>query len=447
MIRRSRGWTASWSLWQAPKAVRLVVLLVCVVAAGTSLSTAFLVPVERGDLTHFAVLVVCAVIAIELTRHIERRRVYGHSSSVAYIDTKAVWSFAAVIVLPPVFATAMVVFTYLHSWIRVQHEGQGLVYRWVFSCATVLCGTQAAVAVLALGMQNYPGVPASAELAGLSDLAVIVLAAVLRWAINMGLVMVAIALSKPTVTVRDLFANFGEQLLEAGAMGLGLVAAVVVVTNPFVLPGIVIAMVALHRGILVSQYQQASRVDAKTGLATAGWWHDFADQSLARARDRNETLGLLIVDLDHFKRLNDTYGHPYGDQVLKAVADELIAEIRDEDACGRWGGEEFVVVLPAVGGAQNLHNVAERIRRRILSVVVQPPAHATAGPPPSVSASVGGAIYPSDGIGTIDELLLAADTALYAAKNSGRNTVRLSGSDVRRTDPVDQLEEPPPATT
>nr|WP_199521109.1 GGDEF domain-containing protein [Jiangella anatolica] len=446
MTRRARKWAAGWALWEMPRAVVVLVLVVDVVAVLTSVWTAFLLPVEGADLTHFAILLACASIAIELTRHIERRRQHERGGTVAYIDTKAVWSFAAVLVLPPVLATVMVLFTYALAWSRVKPQAQKLPYRWVFSCATVLIGTHIAVAVLSSGMSSYPGVPSGGVWQGLLDLGVVIAAATIRWAINVGLVMAAIAAAKPTVTVRELFSNFGEQMLEAGAMGLGLVAAAIVVTNPVVMPGIVIAMVALHRGILVNQYQQASRIDAKTGLSTAGWWHEFADQSLAHARDRGTTLGLLIVDLDHFKRLNDTFGHPYGDLVLKAVAQELIAEIRDEDACGRWGGEEFVIVLPDVGDRRNLRNIAQRIRRRIQSVVVDPPAHLAEAGDATFTASVGGAIYPSAGVNTLDELLLAADTALYAAKNGGRNTVRISDPDLPVTaeqPALPQRAEPP----
>jgi diguanylate cyclase (GGDEF)-like protein len=449
LIRRSRAWAGRWALWEMPRAVVVLVLTVDVLAVLTTVSTAFLVPAGTEDLTRFAILIACASVAIELTRHIERRRQHERSSTVAYIDTKAVWSFAAVIVLPPVFATAMVVYTYALAWFRVKPQAQKLPYRWVFSCATVLVGTHIAVAVLAAGMSSYPGIPSTDLWPGVVDLGVVVAAAVIRWAVNVGLVMAAIACAKPTVTIRELFSNFGEQMLEAGAMGLGLVAAAIVVTNPIVMPGIVVAMVALHRGILVNQYQQASRTDAKTGLSTAGWWHDFADQALARARDQGSTLGLLIVDLDHFKRLNDTFGHPYGDRILKAVAEELIAEIRNEDACGRWGGEEFVVVLPDVGDPRNLRNVAERIRRRIQSVVVEPPAHLAQAGDATVTASVGGAVFPSPAINGLDELLLAADTALYAAKNAGRNTVRLSGADLPAApdqQPLPHQPEQPPAT-
>lgn len=427
MIRRP-SWITNWALWKVPRPLLILICLVTTTAIAVTVATAFMMPIRGVDLLRFGVLAACAWAAIELTRHIERKREFSRSSVVPYIDTKAVWSFAAVIVLPPLLASLMVVLTYGMAWLRVQpHLRPGLLYRWTYSCATVLCGTHAAVAVLAVGMESYPGAPGGTSLAGLADLGVITIAAVLRWGINVALVMAAIALAKPSIHVRDLFSNFSEQLLEAGAMGLGLVAAAVVVSHPFVLPGIVIAMIALHRGLLVQQYQRASRTDAKTGLASAGWWHEFAEQTLAHARGHQLTLGLLIIDLDHFKSFNDTYGHAHGDLVLRAVAQELIAEVRDQDACGRWGGEEFVVVLPDVGTQQNLHNVAERIRRRIQAVVVDPPGGTDAANL-SVTASVGGAIYPSDGIGTIDELLLAADTALYAAKKGGRNTVRLSGT-------------------
>jgi diguanylate cyclase (GGDEF)-like protein len=427
LILRSRQFLKGWALWQAPKRVVIFVMAVIAVAMIASAATALLIPIGMQDWARFGVLAVCAWVAIELTRHIERKREYWRRNTVAYIDTKAVWSFAAVIVLPPLFASAMVVLTYFLAWSRIRpHSRPGMMFRWVFSCATVLIGTQAAVLVLYTGMQTYPGAPSATTLAGLSDLGIVVLAAIFRWGLNVALVMAAIALSDPTTRIRDLFNNFSEQLLEAGAMGLGMVAAAVVVTSPFVLPGIVIAMVALHRGLLVHQYEQASRTDNKTGLASASWWHDFAEQALVRTRDSGTSMGVLIIDLDHFKNVNDTYGHPFGDEVLQAVATEILAEVRDKDACGRWGGEEFTIALPEVGNSQNLYHVAERIRRRIQSIVMQPPGRGTGAETVNLSASVGAALYPAEGISTLDELVLAADTALYAAKNSGRNAVRLS---------------------
>jgi diguanylate cyclase (GGDEF)-like protein len=371
------------------------------------------------------------VVALELTRQIERKRQRANNTSArdTKLDTKAIWSFAAVIVLPPVLASILVVLTYLAAWFRVVPGSRpSSMYRWTFSCATVLCGTQAAVAVLFALMPDYPGMSDSLSLESALSLGAIILAGALRWAINLILVKVAIALSTTPRQFRGLFANFGEQILEAGTLGLGLVAAAVVLSHPVVLPAILVTQLALHRGLLVHLYKQVSHIDAKTGLAAAGWWHKFTEQALVKAQERESTLGLLIVDLDHFKALNDTYGHPFGDDVLRSVAKELQAEVRDRDACGRWGGEEFVVALPDVGTTQHLHRVAERVRQRIESISLATPVRHGSTSMISPTASVGAAIYPAEGITTLDELVLAADTALYVAKNAGRNRVRLSSA-------------------
>ncbi|NED95724.1 GGDEF domain-containing protein [Phytoactinopolyspora alkaliphila] len=404
-------------------------MLVNAVAVVATVGTAPLIAVGRQDLVRFAALTTCALVANELTRQIERKRQRASKSSTrdTKLDTKAVWSFAAVIVLPPALASLLVVVTYAAAWFRVVPGSRpSPQYRWIFSCATVLCGTQAAVTVLFAWMPDYPGLSETLRLDGVLSLGILALAAGLRWGINFLLIKVAIALSTPDRQRRDLFANFGEQLLEAGTMGLGLVAAAVVMSNPVVLPGILVTQVALHRGVLVHLYKQVSHIDAKTGLATAGWWHKFTEQALVKAQERRSTMGLLIVDLDRFKALNDTYGHQFGDDVLLAVAKQLQAETRDRDSCGRWGGEEFAVAVPAVGTTHNLHRIAERVRQRIESIRLTTPPGPAGSTTVSPTASVGAAIYPAEGITTLDELILAADTALYEAKNGGRNTVRLS---------------------
>ncbi len=420
-----RTWWRDWALWQLPLPVIVLVLFVIAAGVGGSALSAFVMPVELSHLTVFALLAACAWATIELTRSIERKRSYMNKPYVSYVDTKSVWSFAAVIVLPPILASTMVVLTYLIAWFRVTHPRAAVPYRWTYSCATILISTQLAALVLAQGMHNYPGTPGVASLTGLSDFGFIILAALLRWGVNIGLVMLAIALANPSARVGELFTNFSEQVLEAGALGLGLVTAAVVLTSPFVLPGVVIALVALHRSLLVHQYEMESRTDAKTGLATVTRWHEFAMQTLTRTNDRSTSMGLLIIDIDYFKAINDTYGHPFGDEALKAIAGEFKEEIRDDDACGRWGGEEFTVTIPNVGTSQNLLAVAERIRGRVEAISMEPPSHVEETEPVSLTVSIGAAMYPAEGITSLDELLMAADGALYHAKQDGRNRVRL----------------------
>ncbi|GAA3544480.1 diguanylate cyclase [Amycolatopsis ultiminotia] len=426
MRGRFAGWLAGWRLWRLPSPVRTYVLLVNVLAVGASVSTAWLVPVSRTDLLRFGVLAVCAAAAIEATRHIERQREYNRAPAVAYVDTKAVWSIAAVVALPAVLATAMVVFTYAVAWWRIwPRERPVLAHRWIFSAASVLCGTQAAVAVLALGMHQYPGILAPGFLPGLSDLAVIVFAAGLRWAINTALVMAAIALSNPPQSFSDLFSGFGDQLLEAGAIGLGMVtAALLVLANPLVLAGVVIALVALHRGLLLSQFQRDARTDVTTGLATKRWWRTVAEQYLERARAGQGTVGVLLLDLDHFKTINDTYGHPTGDLVLREIAIALRGQVRDEDVCGRWGGEEFAIVLPNVPSEEHLGQLADRIRCRVPEVTVSLPDRDSVIS--DLTVSIGCALYPADHLSSVDELLVASDSALYRAKQAGRNRVEVA---------------------
>ncbi|MET9260462.1 GGDEF domain-containing protein [Amycolatopsis sp. NPDC004079] len=420
---------AGWSLWHIPsKTLRGYVLVVYGAAAAVTAATAFLMPVTAVDLTRFGALACCAVVCIELTRRVERQREYLRAATAPYQDTKSVWSFAAVLVLPPSLASAMVVLTYAAAWWRVWPRRQRPVppYRWAFSGSTVLCGTQAAVAVLALGMHRYPGVPEPSIPSGLADLGVVAAAALLRWLVNAALVMAAILLANPEAGIADLVRSFSEHLAEAGAMGLGLVAATLVVDNPVVLAGVVLALVVMHRVLLLRQYQSQARTDPKTGLATAGRWQELAEQSLARAQDRGSTLGMLMVDLDHFKDINDQRGgHLAGDRVLAAVGEALRAETREQDVCGRYGGDELAVLIPDVGTPENLLAIAERIRRRVRALRVEIPAadDLDAVEITDLTVSIGAAMSPAAGV---DDLVRRADAALYRAKSDGRDRTCLS---------------------
>ena len=127
---------------------------------------------------------------------------------------------------------------------------------------------------------------------------------------------------------------------------------------------------------------------------------------------------MLLVDLDHFKLINDTYGHLAGDDVLFAVATLLQRAVRSVDTVARYGGEEFVIVLPETG-KQGAISFAERIRDKLASH-----RFTVAGRQDiRVTASIGVATYPATGLESVEDLFRAADSALYRAKGSGRNLV------------------------
>ncbi|WP_284741649.1 GGDEF domain-containing protein [Amycolatopsis sp. RTGN1] len=414
-------------MWSLPRHVLTYVLAVDILAVATTGAMVPVLPVTRADGVAAIILGICAIAHIELSRSIERARKLT-SGVGPFVDSLTLWDFAAVIVLPPAVASGLIVFTHTIAWLRVW-RGRRPLYRWVFSDATVLLATQAAALVLLIGPAPHPGVPA-----GLGGLAIILVAAIVRWFVNYALVVGAILISSPGMRAGQVIGEFGEQIIEAGALGLGLGAAGLLKFNPWLLAGIVIGLLALHRGVLLAQYRTSSRTDDKTGLHSADWWHQIAERTLDRARIDNVSLAVLMIDLDLFKKINDTYGHPAGDDVLRVVAHAIESEVRHDDAAGRWGGEEFIVLLPGVDGRE-LGAIAERIRRRIHVLVI--PITTDHGPTSvtDLTVSIGGALWPSAGLSTVDDMVLAADSNLYAAKDEGRNRVKLpDGLDLRTAD-------------
>ncbi len=131
-----------------------------------------------------------------------------------------------------------------------------------------------------------------------------------------------------------------------------------------------------------------------------------------------------MIDLDHFKRVNDRYGHPFGDVVLRGAAEEIRTSTRDPDICARYGGEEFAVILPKTHLAGAL-TVAERVWKQLGARVFTVPEGSPGEPQFHVTASLGLAFYPSKDITSPELLLRFADEALYQAKRAGRNTICL----------------------
>lgn len=157
--------------------------------------------------------------------------------------------------------------------------------------------------------------------------------------------------------------------------------------------------------------------DPLTGVANHGHFQETLYREVTRHGRSGERLVLLMVDLDDFKAVNDRYGHPAGDTVLKAVVARLLASVRDMDTVSRYGGEEFAVVLPQSDAASG-HRVAERLR----AAVAESPLPAGLPEPLRLTVSIGLAVYPDDSHSK-GGLVECADKALYAAKRTGKNRV------------------------
>jgi len=170
--------------------------------------------------------------------------------------------------------------------------------------------------------------------------------------------------------------------------------------------------------------EDAEFADSVIGAALTGCLNrraltEVLERELDRARRYSLVLTILMVDLDHFKKINDTMGHLVGDTVLRQLGDLLRREVRSVDSVARYGGEEFVIALPETGTHGGLV-FAERMRQRI-----QQQPFGDGGTPLSVTVSIGVATFPDQKITSPDSFLALADTALYRAKADGRNLVRL----------------------
>ena len=163
--------------------------------------------------------------------------------------------------------------------------------------------------------------------------------------------------------------------------------------------------------------EESSQRDALTGLYNRGFFDELITQDIARARRQQWDLSLMMIDIDHFKSINDRYGHPGGDEVLRHVTKAMLQQLRTSDVLCRYGGEEFSLILPQTGTEKSKF-VGERIRRAVESTLI---SYDDAGI--SVTISIGSAMLKNNM--TSGSLINHADQALYTSKNEGRNRVTI----------------------
>lgn len=206
------------------------------------------------------------------------------------------------------------------------------------------------------------------------------------------------------------------------------------VTKPFD-PGELLARVKVQLKIKTLQdslresnqrLQELAATDPLTGLANRRTLMAELEREFRRSQRNGAPLSLIMVDLDHFKKVNDNYGHQQGDRVLTALSSLLGSHLRQYDLASRFGGEEFALVLPETP-ADEAGKVAERIRRSVEKLRFDGSLAAL-----RVTTSLGLATVPSNRIGNIEDLIREADDALYLAKHNGRNRLETAAEDTRQ---------------
>ncbi|MBW0102681.1 diguanylate cyclase [Pseudonocardia sp. KRD291] len=423
MLTSLRRWldVRRWPVWLLRPRMLCLLLVVELAAAGLVVTGLVVSPPGPMPILGAAGLAVLGIAHTELATGIERvRRRVARSS---YFDLSSVWTFAAALLLPTSLACLVVLAVYGHLWARVWRPTGAPLFRHLYTAATVVLAVQ--VAGTLLSTESFGSGPVDP----LVSYPLLVLAMVLYVLVNQMLVALAMTLTaERSLAWRDLVGDWDDHVLEGATLCLAVLVSVAVLRQPVLVLLVLPPLLVLHRAVLIRQLEERANTDAKTGLLTSSAWRGRATRSLLRARRSRTAVAVLILDLDHFKTVNDTYGHLAGDEVLSAVASTLLGEVRDGDLVGRFGGEEFVVLLcglpAAEAGRVQSHAAAERIRRtvRTLAVAVGDPEDPVVIS--DLSVSVGAALSEIDGH-TIDELMQVADYALYAAKRGGRNQVRL----------------------
>lgn len=392
-----------WDLWRLPRrSVAWYVLAIDVLAVAATTLAIVRFPPSAAMLTPFGLLAAGMLLSAEAARPVERHR----EDTLLGLGLDTPWIFAGMLVLRPALAVALVVISGLHQWFRVRRRPA---YRQIFAvAATALAGLIAGALIVATGV-HPPVAP------GPRDIALFIVAGMAFLAVNAALVTAADGPPRSDAAAGHAF--------DIAMAALGVALAWAVTAAPLMLPLLAGTAVVLHRGGLARQRREHVATDPGTGVLTAQSWRDAADAELARP-GRRSGQAVLLLDLDHFRQLNERYGPRVGDGVLRAVADTLRAEVRSADLVGRSGGEEFSVLLPATGRFDAMA-IAERIRLRIASTVVALKASADGPQFVGVTVSIGVATCPAEG-GDLDATLAAAGAALLRAKAAGRNRT-LSG--------------------
>jgi diguanylate cyclase (GGDEF)-like protein len=368
--------------------------------------------VRRDDLLIFVLLLGGAAVSVEATRR------QGEPAGVFANDLLSAWWLPIAFLLPPGYALLAPLPVMALIQLRVRRS---LLHRRVFSAAAI----GLAHAVASVAFHSLTGGASAHELitAGPKDAVVwtgyAIGCAVLAAIANAVLVAIPVKATSPENSWGELLWGTENHLPEVVELCTGILIALVCALSPILALLVVIPLVFLQRGLMHRQLSAAARIDSKTGLLNALTLEREANAEIGRAIRTSSPLALMLVDIDHFKTINDRHGHLAGDKVLCGIANSMTTALREYDLLARFGGDEFALLLPQTDMDEALRT-AHRLRRRLAELAVtsgQDTIHTT------VSIGVAGLTSMDE---DVTDLLAAADVALYRAKARGRDRVEVA---------------------
>jgi Diguanylate cyclase, GGDEF domain len=353
-IRRRTAGSNTWPVRALPNWLVAFIVLVVLADTASFAVAASAVAIHAHDLELFAALLACSAATVELTRRV------GENTGFVK-DVHATWELPVAMLLPLAYAPVLPVVRFALTQRRVARVP---VRRRVFSAAAIGVSYLAAGFVFHRLIRLVPRAAPDPGQHALVWMALVAACAIVQWIINQALVLTAIKGADPTVRLRDeqfarepIFNDVNELCV---AVLVTFCVAFSWIALLFALPFINL----LQRSLWHNRLLEDARVDFKTGLLNNVTWQRRATAEVGRAVRTRTSLAIALLDIDRFKLINDTYGHLVGDQVLKEIANTLNSTLRDYDLAGRFGGEEFSVVLPQTRAVDAIR-IAERIRSDI----------------------------------------------------------------------------------
>ena len=358
-------------------------------------------PAQITDEQWVAFCVLMPLIAVVHLVGAERQKHQGSHLSLAPI-------FAAVLILPPALAAIAITVAFFPESVRSRPQWYIVLFNVANFVGPALLARTCFDAVRGTSDQEWP-------LAAFAAMGAFV---VVHYAVLAGMLRLACG-----VRIRDTI-RLDCVLIDSGLISLGALAAALWEVNEALVVLTLAPLALAYRSLAIPGLVEATRIEPKTGLHNMRHFRAVLSQELQRAARFDRPLSLLMIDVDHLRRVNTTHGHVGGDRVLRAVAAALVSATRDYDVAARFGGDEFCVLLPETD-LEGALVVADRIRSLVEQSTTNPPTTVSIG----AAAHDGGRIEP-------DALIALADRAAYRAKFSGRNTVAVPPSG----DPVHEAE-------
>jgi diguanylate cyclase (GGDEF)-like protein len=401
-----------WLWWRLPVMLRSYVAAVPALAMAAIAFEAVKTDWRVSDAVKFALLLCCAVISVASTPRI----MYAFPGLTR--DLSGVWILPTAILLPPVYAALMPIPMLYVMW-RFVHRG--VPHRSVFTAASLSLGYGLISWIFRSFPPHFAGPAVGTGSHALTWVLAVVISNLVGSRVHHFLLVGAVKLSDPSVRIRDIEWTWHELQAVFVEVDIGAVLTLVIASAPQLIVVAFPTVLLMRRFVVYPVLIAQARVDAKTGLLNVSTWEAEAEVELSRAVRTRQPVSIALVDIDHFKSVNDTYGHLVGDRVLKAIANALATQSRDYDRVGRFGGEEFVLLLPqTVEG--DATRIAERLRRFVEGMQI-PIDERPEAPLVKVTISIGVTAMAQDVPRALTDLLAAADSALYQAKQAGRNRV------------------------